>query len=216
MAHNEALTVDIHGDCKSRVRPKFDKSKLGHRHEHSGRSSEEYLSGHEIVKIAGIKDGDTVVDAGSSSGHVSIAASDVVGMDGLIIAIDLHEEAIEKLNSRIDSEGLVNIKAINGSFLTDMPIPGTSVDVFLMVKVLHGTFINEEVKQLKGILDEYLKETGKVVIVEKDDRWDDLDPNRHTGAKVHSAKDVMSLIGLKLIGSQRLGEDHNIGVFTRN
>ena len=73
------------------------------------------------VGTIGIKPGFTVVDWGCGPGRHIRTASELVGEDGLVYAVDIHELAISAVNRIIDKYGLQNVIPV----LTD----GRSVDI---------------------------------------------------------------------------------------
>jgi predicted methyltransferase len=56
------------------------------KHEHHGRSSKGFLDSGKVLRYIGIREGDRFLDLGCGDGYFSIAASQVVGKDGIIYA----------------------------------------------------------------------------------------------------------------------------------
>ncbi|WOF16930.1 class I SAM-dependent methyltransferase [Methanoplanus sp. FWC-SCC4] len=64
----------------------------------------------ELVKLAGIKEGMTVVDYGCGPGSNTIWASEYAGETGLVYAVDIHPLAIEMVTKMAEKNNLSNIK----------------------------------------------------------------------------------------------------------
>lgn len=63
------------------------------------------------LKLAGIEEGDTVIDVCASPGGKSIHAADLLEGSGRVLAFDLSERKIERLRSNIERSGFTNIRA---------------------------------------------------------------------------------------------------------
>ena len=92
----------------------------------------------------------------SGRGDYAIAASQTVGDEGLVYAIDLSEEGISTLVEKASAKGIKNIKAIVGDVGKRIPIETHSVDVCLMATVMH------EIVQTRAA-DKALKEAARVL-----------------------------------------------------
>ena len=60
----------------------------------------------------GIKRGQTVVDYGCGPGSYLRRASELVGPEGRVLAVDIHELAIKAVMRRIDKEQLSNVTPV--------------------------------------------------------------------------------------------------------
>lgn len=74
--------------------------------------------------------GETVVDAGSSSGFDCFVAADLVGPDGQVIGIDMTEEMLAKSRATADQMELGQVEFREG-LLEDMPVRDGSADVVI-------------------------------------------------------------------------------------
>lgn len=107
-----------------------------------------------------------MLDVACGVGKYSIAASEIVGNEGVVYAVDLWEEGIDSLKQTIDQKGFKNIRPIINDVSKYIPLENRSVDVVLMATVLHDLI---EVNTEKGTLTEVrrvLKHGGKLVIIE--------------------------------------------------
>jgi ubiquinone/menaquinone biosynthesis C-methylase UbiE len=136
------------------------------RHEHRGMSSKGFLDVGKVLKYIGINEGDRFLDLGCGDGHFSIAASQVVGKDGLVYAFDVDEESIAQLQREIAEKKITNIKASVADITKKLPLADEIISLAFMSNVLHGLVENDEAD---GTLNEIARVTpynGKLAIVE--------------------------------------------------
>jgi ubiquinone/menaquinone biosynthesis C-methylase UbiE len=55
-----------------------------------------------------LKKGDVALDAGCGPGYFTIAMAELVGEEGLVIAVDIHVKMIEKVRRRAEKAGLMS------------------------------------------------------------------------------------------------------------
>lgn len=135
------------------------------RHEHKGRSSRGFLDARKILGDIGLKAGDYFLDDGCGDGYVSIAASEIVGKNGRVYAIDIDEEAIAGLKREISEKSISNIEAIVADAAL-IPVPDESIDMAFMANVLHGLVANGEADAAMSEIARTTKKGGKFSIVE--------------------------------------------------
>lgn len=95
-----------------------------------------------------------------------MAASKIIGDEGVIYAVDLWEEGVASLLKQAEAEGIKNIKAIVADVGKRIPVDDESVDVCLMATVLHDLV---QTKDADGSLKEagrVLKPQGSLAILE--------------------------------------------------
>jgi ubiquinone/menaquinone biosynthesis C-methylase UbiE len=88
--------------------------------------------GEQFLTDIGVTPGDTVVDFGCGTGDYTIPAARVVGMTGIVYAVDKNEKILDDLVSKTE---LNNIVPVVTSDATN--IDAGSVDVILLYDVLH-------------------------------------------------------------------------------
>ena len=101
------------------------------------------------IEKARIKSGDIVLDYGCGPGSFSLAAVDVVGPAGKVIAVDVNPLAINKVKEKAAKIGLDNIETIITDCKTDLDTE--SIDVIICFDVLH------DVKDRECILNEFYR-----------------------------------------------------------
>lgn len=70
------------------------------KHEHSGCTRKTFENPKEVLLSAGVGKGEVLVDIGSGSGYLSIAASEIVGADTMVYALDAHERINKRVGKR--------------------------------------------------------------------------------------------------------------------
>lgn len=83
-----------------------------------------------------VQKGQTVIDYGSGTGRYIPPASQLVGDQGLVYAVDIHELAIEAAFRQIKKHNLQNVKPIHTDGKT-VNIPDRSADVVYALDMFH-------------------------------------------------------------------------------
>jgi ubiquinone/menaquinone biosynthesis C-methylase UbiE len=117
-----------------------------------------FLSPWSLLDEFGIERGQTVVDYGCGPGSYLKRASELVGSEGKVFAVDIHDLAIKAVKRRIKKEHLNNVTAIqiNGK---GSSLPNETADVIYALDMFHmvskpDAFL-EELKRIckdKGLL----------------------------------------------------------------
>ncbi|MGD0955076.1 MAG: class I SAM-dependent methyltransferase [Methanotrichaceae archaeon] len=136
------------------------------RHEHHGMSSKGFLDAGEVLRYIGINEGDRFLDLGCGDGHLSIAASQVVGKDGLVYAFDVDEESIAQLQRDIAEKKITNIKACVVDITKKLPLEDESISLAFMSNVLHGLVENSEADSTLNEIARVTQYNGKMAVVE--------------------------------------------------
>jgi ubiquinone/menaquinone biosynthesis C-methylase UbiE len=106
------------------------------------------------------------LDAGAGSGHFSLAAAQIVGAEGKVYAVDIYAEDMAALRNEAKRLGLRNVEAIVADITQAVPLPDASVDVCLMVNVLHGFVANGETAAAMGEIARVVKPGGVFAVAE--------------------------------------------------
>jgi ubiquinone/menaquinone biosynthesis C-methylase UbiE len=139
---------------------------LHHHHSHSGRSSRSFFDAGIILEKLGNLKAKVVLDVGCGDGHFTIAAARVVGGSGKVIGIDIDKTSIEILENEIKEQGIKNIQPILQDFSKGTSLPGKSIDLCLIVNVLHGFVLNHELEEVMGEIERLMKDNGELFILE--------------------------------------------------
>jgi ubiquinone/menaquinone biosynthesis C-methylase UbiE len=132
----------------------------------AGRSSRDLVDAEGTLRRIGLKKDDVLLDAGCGDGYWSVAASRLVGEKGRVWAADIHRPALDALTREIFVKGLRNIHPLLADVTQTLPIASNSVDVGIMVNVLHD--LNEEGGAAAALTEmaRIVKPGGLLLIVE--------------------------------------------------
>ena len=86
---------------------------------------------YNILKRAGLKSGQNVLEVGCGPGFFTIPAADIVGKEGVVYAIDTHPLAIKRVKNKIKRAGIKNVNPILGN-ASDTGLPDLSIDIAFM------------------------------------------------------------------------------------
>ena len=127
--------------------------------ERSDREKEENVS--NLIQNMRIESNDTIADIGAGSGyHVFRMAS--LAKKGLVYAVDIQNEMLKAIQSKIESYKIKNVETIHGGEKS-IHLPNNSVDKILMVDVYHEfNFPKEMIMSIKNAL----KPNGELFLVE--------------------------------------------------
>jgi ubiquinone/menaquinone biosynthesis C-methylase UbiE/rhodanese-related sulfurtransferase len=116
----------------------------------------------DIVSALGIVAGSTVADVGAGDGFFTTRLSKVVGTDGRVLAVDISQNALDRLTKRVADAGLTNVDAILGT-PSDPRLPVSSLDAALIVNAYHEM---REHQAMLAAIKAALKPGGRLVILE--------------------------------------------------
>jgi arsenite methyltransferase len=84
----------------------------------------------EYFHLAGLKEGETVVDFGCGSGTDSFVAALKVGPRGKVIGVDMTDEQRKKAEALRDRDGFNNVSYVKG-YIEKVPLPASCADVVI-------------------------------------------------------------------------------------
>lgn len=128
--------------------------------ERDTREEEERLT--LLVKSLKIQPGDVVADIGAGSGVISMLMSEPVLPDGYIIAVDVQDEMLLRLQQNARNKGVKNIVPVKGTQKSSSLAP-QSIDLAIMVDVYHEF---EFPYEMMLDISKALKPGGRVALVE--------------------------------------------------
>ncbi len=147
---------------------------------------------HHLLEYSQVSAGQTVLDIGTGTGHLAIAAAQIVGNRGQVIGIDISAGMLEQAQSKVEALGLTNV-----SFqLADAEALDCPVDHFDYV-LCANTFPWMENKQATlRLWHQFLKPGGRIGVHTPAD-------TAYIGAVV--LRKVFAKYGVSLEASNRIG-----------
>ena len=143
------------------------------------RKPEEFLRGIEI------QEDETVLDHGCGIGSYSIPAARIVGVNGMVYALDIHPIAVERTRRRAEKANLTNVETILSGL--ESGLLDENVDVVLLIDVF--TWVDDKT----ALLHEFyrvLKPSGRLFVL-----IDHTSPNE--------CKSIVEQTGLFVLVSQK-------------
>lgn len=124
---------------------------------------DEWMDVTRILQLAGVEKGQTVADIGCHEGYMSMYFAEAVGPTGQVLAEDISNFRLERLEGHATDRGLANIQTILGKE-SDPMLPAKTVDIVFVIDAYH------EMKKPQTMLRHFknsLRSGGKIVILEK-------------------------------------------------
>ena len=135
-------------------------------HPHSGMSSRGLIDAGKVLAAIGLARGQTVLDAGAGTGHFSVAASALVGPAGTVWAIDVDRPSLDLLSRELFTNGIKNIRPLLANLAGELPVRTSSVDLCIMVNVLHGLAYEGRASVAVAEMARVLRPGGRFAVIE--------------------------------------------------
>jgi len=81
-----------------------------------------------LLRDAGLRPGQHVVEVGCGPGFYTIPAAEIVGQNGLVYAVDIHPRAIARVKKKVAEKGIKNVLPILAN-ASNIGLADKSVDV---------------------------------------------------------------------------------------
>jgi ubiquinone/menaquinone biosynthesis C-methylase UbiE len=118
----------------------------------------------KVLEKAGVKRGKIVLDFGCGSGTYTIPAAKIVGKEGKVYALDKDKKVLDELMQKAESAGLRNIKRIDTSGESKIPLADESVDIVLLYDVFHSYYFSQ-VADRRKLLEEVYRVSKRDAII---------------------------------------------------
>jgi ubiquinone/menaquinone biosynthesis C-methylase UbiE len=179
-----------------------------HGHIHHSRSSRDILSAGKVLSGAGLKSGDKFLDAGCGDGFISIAASSVVGDEGMVYAVDAYPESIYMVKKEIQEKGINNLEAIVADITDKVPLDNDLIDLCVMANVLHGFVSNDELEKVMNEIRRVIKPGGVFAVVEFKKMEGSPGPPFKVRINPGDVEEAITPYGFKVMETVEVGDYH--------
>jgi len=132
----------------------------------AGKSSFDLIDSKKLFSELQLKKGSVLLDLACGRGLYSIAASEYIGEQGKIYAVDLWQEGIDFLIQETTAGQIVNIHASVADINKHIPFADHSIDVCLMATVLHDLIEDHAEKGTLKEVKRVLKPEGLLAVIE--------------------------------------------------
>ncbi len=181
----------------------------------AGRSSFELIDHDRLFRRLALREGLTFLDVASGRGAYSLAAAEIVGPAGKIMAVDLWREGIEGLRRQAREKGLDNIRAEVSDLREQIPFPDDSADVALMATTLHDFAHDDRRDTVLREVARVLKPGGRLAVV---DFFEHLDgppgPPPHIRISAQQAQELLAPYGFVHELTEEIGPYNYLALFT--
>ena len=156
-----------------------------------------------ILSMAGLKEGMCFIDSGCNDGFFTLPAARMVGRSGKVYAIDIDEEALDRLKTKLDNEGIQNTTIINKPSEKVM-IDTNIADLIFFGIVLHDFY---DPSLVLNNSKQMLKDNGLIF----DYDWQKIDtplgpPFSKRFSQEH-VKELADQAGLTIVSSNTIGNE---------
>ncbi|HEU5367496.1 MAG TPA: methyltransferase domain-containing protein [Ktedonobacterales bacterium] len=162
-----------------------------------------------LLRSLGVGEGKVVADLGCGPGFFTLPASELVGPTGKVFAVDVQQEMVDDLRSRLAQQGITNVMVRRSSEL-EPSIPQRSVDLALLAFVLH------EIDQRSSFLlaaKRLLRDDGRIAVLE----WEKIETPTGPPLEVRVTADEIiadaAAAGLALEEQRSIHEWHYVLTF---
>jgi ubiquinone/menaquinone biosynthesis C-methylase UbiE len=187
----------------------------GGHHSHAGKSSRDFLDAGKVLREIGLSAGQVVLDAGSGSGHFAKAAAAVVGPSGTVWALDSDQPSLDQLTRDIFTNGLKNIRPLLADLGEPLPVKDASVDLCVMVNVLHGLAVEGTAPAALNEIARVLKPCGRLAVVEFKKMAMDFGPPLDIRLDAGDVERLAAPAGLKKERTFEAGQYSHAAVFRK-
>jgi len=132
----------------------------------AGRSSFSLIDPEKVFGALSLKPGSAFLDMACGTGQYAIVASEIIGDEGFVYAVDLWEEGVNIFMELASAKGIKNVHAIVGDITKPMPIEGNCIDVCLMATALHELTLSETAGPALAEAARVLGPEGTLAIIE--------------------------------------------------
>jgi ubiquinone/menaquinone biosynthesis C-methylase UbiE len=132
----------------------------------AGRSSFDLVDVGKLFSALELSPGDVFIDLGSGAGAFALAAVGHVTDQGVVYAVDLWEEGIERLRSEVERRQISTVYPKHADISKHIPLEDGTVDVGLISTVLHDLVRDGSHESALREVRRVLKAEGRLAVVE--------------------------------------------------
>ena len=181
----------------------------------AGKSSFKLIDSSKFFRELDLNKGATFLDVACGWGAYSLAASDIIGKDGQVYAVDLWEEGILSLRNQAVSKGVESITTFVSDVAQNIPVENDCVDVCLMATVLHD-FVGDKVdRQVMKEIVRVMKSEGILAIVEFKKKDGPPGPPKPIRLSPEEVVKIVSAFGFQQNRYTEVGPDNYLQIFIK-
>ena len=171
-------------------------------------TGKELIDPFKLLEEAGIRGGMKVADFGCGTlGHYVFPASQMVGPEGKVYAVDILKSVLSGIQGRIKMEGSTNVETVWGDLerVGGINLPDNSLDIGLLVNNL---FLSKQQLEMTKECARMVKPGGKLVIADWKPSAGGIGPDPASRVSADAAKKLGLDAGLILEKEFEPGKFH--------
>lgn len=166
-----------------------------------------FLNPSYAVRAAGIHGGERVADFGAGTGFFTRAAARLAGPQGVVWAVDVHQELLPRIKNLALAEGLHNVEVVHGN--VERPrgshLPEDNFDLVLISNILFSADHRPElVREARRIL----RKGGRVLVIDWQESFGGLGPHKDHVITAKEAQELFEKEGFMHIEDVPVGAYH--------
>ena len=179
----------------------------------AGKSSFELINADILKQMLPVNQGSVILDLACGKGLYSRFLSDLTGASGLVYAVDLWEEGLQRLEKEMQRKEDTNILTIKADATKEIDIDAHSLDLCLMATVLHD-FKEMGAAQivLKQVLN-LLNPGGYLAVIEFKKIDGPPGPPAHIRLSQEETEKLVTGLGFKKIDAADIGPYNYVVLF---
>ncbi len=162
-----------------------------------------------LLRSLGLKEGRVMADLGCGPGFFTLPAAELVGPTGRVYAVDVQQEMVDDLRSRLAAQDITNVLVRRSSEL-EPSLPHQTVDLALLAFVLHEV---DQRSQFLLAARRLLKPDGRVAVLEWEKVETPVGPPLETRITPDEVIADATAAGLAVAEQRSLHEYHYLLVF---
>lgn len=179
----------------------------------AGKSSFELIDSRALFEELRLKKGMSFLDIACGRGAYTLAASEFIGPEGTLYAVDLWSEGVAALTEEAQARGIRNLIVKVADVGKKIPIAAGSADTALIATVLHDLVEAGKAEKALREIARILKPGGTLAVVEFKKIEGPPGPRLEIRLDQGEVEDLVRPLGFKSAGVRDLGPHHYVATF---
>jgi ubiquinone/menaquinone biosynthesis C-methylase UbiE len=166
-----------------------------------------FLNPARTLRAAKLREGERVADFGAGSGFFTRAAARLVGEEGLVWAVDVHQDLLPRLKNLSLQEGLRNVEVVHGDVerAKGSHLPADNFELVIISNLL---FSAEHKEAIAKEAHRVLRKNGRVLVIDWAGSFGGLGPEPSAIITADHAQTLFELNGFRYAEAVPAGTYH--------
>jgi ubiquinone/menaquinone biosynthesis C-methylase UbiE len=169
-----------------------------------GKSSYDLINPEVLWKELHLGSGMTFLDLGCGTGTYALAAAEIIGLHGMVYAVDFWDEGIAALKEQARQDSRLNLTAFVAP-AGQIPLEDHTLDLGFMATVLHDLKEADTAIAALAEMTRLIKPGGKLAIVEFEKIDGPPGPSRQIRLDPEEVEELVTPFGFSRIKVKKLG-----------